>query len=89
MAWPSRRGTRIGLYCSDVSGAFDRVSSDRLLAKLRSWGIPPALCAVFSSWLGARKPALQLALQRSNCQITRSCLCRRSQRLPSFPLLLF
>eukprot|EP00959_Pyramimonas_sp_CCMP1952_P174434 3645478-Pyramimonas_sp.AAC.1 len=48
-------GAPIGLNCSDVPGAFDRVNSDRLLAKLRSWGAPEALRVVFSRWLGAWK----------------------------------
>eukprot|EP00959_Pyramimonas_sp_CCMP1952_P383506 8036442-Pyramimonas_sp.AAC.1 len=33
-------GRRIGLYKSDASGAFDRVSKERLLCKLASAPIP-------------------------------------------------
>ena len=29
----------VGLYCSDVSGAFDRVRKERLILKLRSSGL--------------------------------------------------
>ena len=32
-------GNKIGLYCSDVSGAFDRVCAARLLYKLASLGL--------------------------------------------------
>ena len=47
-------GKRIGLYCSDVSGAFDRVSSDHLLQQLKARGISKTVLAVLSSWLGDR-----------------------------------
>eukprot|EP00959_Pyramimonas_sp_CCMP1952_P353249 7400877-Pyramimonas_sp.AAC.1 len=33
-------GRRVGLYCSDVSRAFDRVKSERLVSKLRFFGLP-------------------------------------------------
>ena len=32
-------GMRIGLYCSDVSGAFDHVSAERLARKLQHKGV--------------------------------------------------
>ena len=40
MSWISSlsKGNLIGLYCSDVSGAFDRVAADRLLQKLKKVG---------------------------------------------------
>ena len=31
---------RVALYCSDVSGAFDKVRADRLVEKLKSKGMP-------------------------------------------------
>ena len=48
------RGFMVGLYCSDVSGAFDRVERDRLCAKLSSSGLHPRVVAVLSSWLEDR-----------------------------------
>ena len=39
---------------SDVSGAFDRVSANRLLEKLRARGMPQDLLDVISSWLRKR-----------------------------------
>jgi len=33
------RGELVGLYCSDVSGAFDRVDKKRLSQKLRATGL--------------------------------------------------
>ena len=48
------RGGRVGLYCSDVSGAFDRVSSARLISKLRCAGVPSAVLPIMASWLDKR-----------------------------------
>ena len=48
------RGKRIGIYCSDVSGAFDKVSKDRLLLKLKFWNPPQSFYEVVASWLRAR-----------------------------------
>lgn len=48
------KGDRVGLYCSDVSGAFDRVNPVRLCNKLASKGMHPQMLAVFRSWLGSR-----------------------------------
>jgi hypothetical protein len=47
-------GRKIGVYCSDVSGAFDRVRMKRLAAKLRQKGIHPKIVAVLISWLKER-----------------------------------
>jgi hypothetical protein len=48
------RGRKIGVYCSDVAGAFDRVSTERLLDKLRSKKLRPEMLAVIASWLRQR-----------------------------------
>jgi len=48
------RKKRVALYCSDVSGAFDRVRRSRLLHKLRAVGLHPQLVEVFSAWLDER-----------------------------------
>ena len=37
--WWLHLGLKIGVYCSDVSGAFDKVRSDRLVAKLENLGV--------------------------------------------------
>ena len=42
------------MYCSDVSGAFDRVRLERLLAKLRAKGVPEPWVELFASWLRQR-----------------------------------
>ena len=48
------RGQRVALHCGDVAGAFDKVSSDRLLQKLRAKGLHPKVVAVIGSWLQGR-----------------------------------
>ena len=57
MHWISsfNAGKRVALYCSDVAGAFDRVSAERLAAKLEAKGIHPRLLRLLRSWLGERK----------------------------------
>ena len=42
------------MYCSDVSGAFDHVSRERLVAKLELLGLHPDLLAFLASWLEDR-----------------------------------
>ena len=51
-------GKRIGLYCSDVQGAFDRVSTERLLKRLTCCRIHPQFLAVLKSWLQERKASV-------------------------------
>ena len=46
---------KIAVYCSDVSGAFDKVNSRRLLCKLRARGVPDAILLVIQSWLYERE----------------------------------
>ncbi len=48
------KGNLIALYCSDVSGAFDRVCERRLSAKLDWAGIHPRILALLKSWLQPR-----------------------------------
>ena len=47
-------GNAVGLYCSDVAGAFDRVCKDRMCEKLRASGLPPSVVAFLESWLEDR-----------------------------------
>ena len=42
-------GKKIGVYCSDVSGAFDRASAERLLDKLASLGLHRDLSVRFKA----------------------------------------
>ena len=52
---------KIGVYCSDVSGAFDRVPADRLLEKLSAHGLHADLLEVVRSWLRDRKSFVVVA----------------------------
>ena len=45
---------KIVVYCSDVAGAFDRVSAKRLIEKLYAKGVHPKIIKVFESWLEER-----------------------------------
>ena len=47
-------GRKVAVYCSDVSGAFDRVCSKRLVAKLKNKGLHPLIVEVLASWLQDR-----------------------------------
>ena len=48
-------GRAVGLYCSDVSGAFDRVDRERLSEKLHACGLPSDAVAFLKSWLEDRE----------------------------------
>ena len=45
---------KVGVYCSDVSGAFDKVEKTRMVRKLRATGLHESVIAIFESWLRTR-----------------------------------
>ena len=47
-------GDIVALFCSDVSGAFDRVRRARLMAKLKVSGLHPNIIGFLASWLAER-----------------------------------
>ena len=49
-----QKKARVALYCSDVSGAFDKVRTSRLLRKLRAKGMPEQLVCMIMFWLRER-----------------------------------
>ena len=53
--WWLQQGRKVGLYNADVSGAFDRVSSERLLQKLHNHGVRGKLLKLLASWLEDRE----------------------------------
>ena len=57
---------QVGLYCSDVSGAFDKVCSQRLLQKLYNAGIHPLLLKVLEAWLTERIAYVVVHGEKSN-----------------------
>ena len=46
---------KVGIFLSDISGAFDRVDADRMIAKLRRLGVAPTLLAFFMDFLAPRR----------------------------------
>ena len=68
LAWLAafREKAGIALYMSDVSGAFDRVSVDRLLEKLLARGMPEDLLEVIQSWLRKRSAHVIVGGEMSN-----------------------
>ena len=54
-------GLKFCIYCSDVSGAFDKVNVKRLLKKLCAKGVPANIIRVIESWLGHRKAHVVVA----------------------------
>ncbi len=59
------RGQMVGLYCSDVSGAFDRVPKERLAIKLRAAGLNDPTVQFLTSWLDDRKSYVIVGGERS------------------------
>ena len=59
-------GYLVGLYCSDVSGAFDRVSEIRLGDKLRRIGLHPQILRLLLSWLEPRSSTVVVDGQSSS-----------------------
>ena len=53
LAWHS--GKKLGLYLSDISGAFDKVSTDILMRKLRAVGVGNRWATFLQSYLSARE----------------------------------
>ena len=49
------RGKKIGLYLSDISGAFDKVSRERLITKLVQLGLPSYFLDFLNSFLLPRQ----------------------------------
>ena len=52
---------KVGVYCSDVSGAFDRVCAARLLQKLAALGLHRDLFGTVQSWLRDRQAFVVVA----------------------------
>ena len=65
-------GQKVGLFASDVSGAFDKVSSSLLVRKLKSFGLPDKIIVVISSWLRDRSAYVIVGGQYSQCFILRN-----------------
>ncbi len=62
------QGMQVGLYCSDVSGAFDRVDQQRITEKLKRSGIHPQIFRLLCSWLEPRTSVVVLDGKKSSCK---------------------
>ena len=58
-------GKKVGVFCSDVSGAFDRVKLERLVAKLKKRKLHPRIVSVLTSWLQQRSARVVVGGQQS------------------------
>ena len=63
------QGFLVAVYCSDVSGAFDRVSQDRLIAKLRTLGLHDDILGFLISWLADRSSKVVLGGHHSAAEV--------------------
>ena len=59
----------MAVYCSDVSGAFDRVSALRLAQKLRTTGLHEHWVRLLMSWLRDRSAHVVVSGANSNEQV--------------------
>ena len=69
---------KVAVYCSDVSGAFDRVRAERLLEKLRSKGVHPTMVALAGSWLQQRTARVVVDGQRSDNMLLKNMFFLRA-----------
>ena len=60
------KNRKIGIYCSDVSGAFDRVETERLVEKLIKKKVHPTIVKVLESWLRNRRARVVVGGQASS-----------------------
>ena len=59
------KGSKVAAYCSDVFGAFDRVSVDRLISKLKAKRVNKVIIDVLTSWLRSRRAHVVVGGSRS------------------------
>ena len=59
-------GCAVGLYCSDVSGAFDRIRCDRLVEKLEVSGLHRNVVRLLASWLEDRESSVVVCGAKSD-----------------------
>jgi hypothetical protein len=60
------KGFKLAVYCSDVSGAFDKVSRKRLLSKLAAKGTDSELLKLIGSWLEPRRASVVVGGSKCN-----------------------
>ena len=65
-------GRKIGVYLSDISGAFDRVESSLLLKKLEAAGLNENLLAFLASYLAPRGSTVVVAGSQSEERVLKN-----------------
>ena len=80
------RSLKFAVYCSDVSGAFDKVRRERLEAKLHAKGIHPSIVAVLSSWLRDRVAQVIIGGKRSAERVLKNMVCQGTVLGPALGL---
>ncbi len=65
-------GFKVGIYCSDVQGAFDKVSADLLMNKLSAFSLNVQLLRVIRSWLRDRRGYIVVNGQKSDPIVLRN-----------------
>ena len=67
LSWISglNQGFNIGMYCSDVQGAFDKVDAELLICKLASFNFVSCILEVISNWLRNRSAFVIVNEKRS------------------------
>ena len=85
MSWllALNRRKKVAVYCSDVSGAFDRVRAERLLEKLRCKGVHPTMVALTESWLRQRTAHVVVEGQFSDKMVLRNMVFQGTVLGPS------
>ena len=63
--WELCNGRKIAVFCSDVSGAFDKVRVTRLLEKLAAKGVNEKLLRLLRSWLSTRNSVVLVGGKQS------------------------
>ena len=76
--WWLHCGKKVGLYCSDVSGAFDRVPTERFLEKLRRHGWAGKVLVLLGSWLETRQAVVVVDGAKSDCVCLRDMVFQDS-----------
>jgi hypothetical protein len=62
---------KVAVYCSDVSGAFDRVRGERIIAKLKTNKLHPDIISALSSWLRQRTSRIVVGGAQSDAMLLR------------------
>ena len=79
-SWPLllEQGMAVGVFCSDVSGAFDRVSRERLLQKIELTGLHADLAGFLASWLSDRASQVVLGGATSAAEVLANIAFQRT-----------